>query len=71
MNDDRFHVFCWGVPLAGLITMLSMKKLGASGITPFCQILYDRDESWIDWVFYTAPSTLSFPVNTFCSPVRC
>ncbi|ELR24895.1 uncharacterized protein ACA1_175710 [Acanthamoeba castellanii str. Neff] len=59
-----FHVFCWGVPLAGLITMLSMKKLGASGITPFCQILYDRDESWIDWVFYTAPILFCIFVGT-------
>jgi hypothetical protein len=41
----------------GLITMLSMRKLGASGIAPYCQIIYDRDDSWIDWVFYTAPST--------------
>jgi hypothetical protein len=62
-NGDRFHVFCWGVPLAGLITMLSMKKLGADGINPFCQVRYqDKDESWVDWVFYTSPSTCASPV---------
>jgi hypothetical protein len=57
-------VFCWGVPLAGLITMLSMKKLGADGINPFCQVRYqDKNESWVDWVFYTSPSTSAPPMG--------
>ncbi|ELR24894.1 Frizzled/Smoothened family membrane region protein [Acanthamoeba castellanii str. Neff] len=60
-----FHVFCWGVPLAGLITMLSMKKLGADGINPFCQVRYqDKDESWVDWVFYTSPIMFCLFVGT-------
>jgi hypothetical protein len=51
-------LFCWGVPAVGLIAMLSMKKLGADSINPFCQIRYNnKDESWVDWVFYTTPST--------------
>lgn len=47
----------WGLPLVGLIALLSWKKLGGNAIHPFCGLIYDKDNSWVDWIFYSAPST--------------
>jgi len=50
-----YHIFSWGLPIVGLIIVLSMKKFGSYALNPFCGVLYPQGETWVDWAFYSGP----------------